>query len=134
MPAENRVARSVLSRSAMRAIHLATVTLSSLLAAPFASAADAVAPSQSDDDSQSVRTAVGLHVGSGIATGRLDASVDVSAEFSARKRTGPVILSGGLRPHYERFAFGDSQVVSCTGVDSCGPSMAVRSVVSSPSS
>lgn len=94
-------------------------------------AADATTPPPSAGASDAVRSSVGLHAGTGGGSERLGQSLDFSLDFALRKAFGSVVLGGGLRPHYERFAFGDSSILSCADTPAaCGSSMIVRSHLS----
>jgi hypothetical protein len=119
------VARNLLSSASMRMTKGALVCAIILSSTP-ALAADA-APSPADESSDAARKSLGLHLGTGGGTDRLRQSVDVSLDFLLRKPVGSVILAGGLRPHYERFAFGDSSVSGCVDGATCGPSAVLRS-------
>ncbi len=97
--------------------------------APAAAAADSVSSQgqKKEQDPEALRPTLGLHAGSGVATHRLGPSLDLSLDFSLQKLFGAVLVSGGLRPHYERFGIGESAIVSCEGIESCGGSAIARS-------
>jgi hypothetical protein len=99
-----------------------------LAVAPNAVAADEAAPS--NEPLERLHPAVGVNAGAVVASPRLGAGFDASLNVSIRKPLGSVIVSAGLQPHYERYAFGESALVSCTTADACGNSVAVSSQAS----
>ena len=108
-------------RIVMSSLDVAILTL-----APAARAGgDEAVPKEVDSDR--VHAAIGVHGGAVVATPRIGTGLDFSLDVSARKSVKNVILSAGLRPHYERYAYGDSDLVPCTSTDACGNSVIVKS-------
>lgn len=78
-------------------------------------AADTPKPASEPLERKGTIPTLGANVGFIDASRRLGPSFDLSLHVGVKRSFGPVALGVGLRPHWERFAIGYSDDLSCDG-------------------